>query len=243
MTSDAAHSGGSMPGRLDNGLVAPAYVPLTDVAAEVGRHLLDALGRARIAAYLAPVLPPGGLPDTAPVPDVPQRLFVNADERADARTIVAAAVRALGEGGVPGQPAAAEDPLAGLDTDAAFAALIADWHVDTVAAIREAERDLSREDADWRARLAQPPVSEPVWLDDDHYVPPPPPPLPRLAAPTVLALAIIALSIVVLGLGDRMGLTSDVTLLLGIGGLLCGAGILVMRLREYHDEDDDGSAV
>ena len=48
------------------------------------------------------------------------------------------------------QPA---DPLAGVDTDAAFDALVADWHVDTIAAMRDAERDLTREDADWRARL------------------------------------------------------------------------------------------
>ena len=36
--------------RLDNGLRAAAYVPLTDVEPAVGQHLLTALGRARIAA-------------------------------------------------------------------------------------------------------------------------------------------------------------------------------------------------
>lgn len=242
MTSDAGHRGGPTPGRVDNGLVAPVYVPLTDVPDGTGRHLLDALARARIAAYLAPVLPPGGLTGTASAQDLPQRLFVNADERADARTIVAAAVRALGTGEPPPAPVA-EDPLAGLDTDAAFAALVADWHVDTVAAIREAERELSREDADWRERLAREPVAEPVWLDDDHYVPPPPPPLPRLAGPTILAMAVLAVSILVLGLGGWMGLAGDLSLVLGIGGLLLGAGILFMRLRENNDEDDDGSVV
>ena len=35
-------------GRRDNGLIAPAYVPLTDVAAELGDQVLAALGRARI---------------------------------------------------------------------------------------------------------------------------------------------------------------------------------------------------
>lgn len=242
MTSGAGQAGGSVPGRLDNGLVAPAYVPLTDVDVEVGRHLLTALGRARIAAYLAPVLPPGGLPGTAVADEVPQRLFVNADERSDARTIVAAAVRALGAGEQPPGPAT-DDPLAGLDTDAAFAALVADWHVDTVAAIREAERELSREDADWRERLAQPPAADPVWLDEEHYVPPPPPPLPRLAPATVLALVVLVVSVLVLAAGGMLGLPGDLTLLLGIGGLLVGAGMLVMRLREYPDEDDDGSAV
>ncbi len=33
------------------------------------------------------------------------------------------------------------------------------------------------------------------------------------------------------------------TFLLGVGGLLVGAGMLVMRLRERPDEDDDDGAV
>jgi hypothetical protein len=223
MTGDGVH-------RVDNGLEAPTYVPLTDVDAEIGVHLLTALGRARIAAYLD--IRPGSL----------RRLFVAADERADARTIVAAAVRALGS---PEPPPVTADPLDGVDTDAEFAALIADWHVDTVNAIREAERELNREDAEWRERLAEPtaPSDEPVWLDDEHYVPPPPPPLPRFAAPTIMGLTILAVSIIVLGLGGEIGLANDLTWILGVGGVLLGAGILVSRLREHRDEDDDGSAV
>lgn len=220
-------------GRLGNGLLAGMYVPLTDVEPVVGRHLLTALGRARIAAYLAPR--PGA-------DERQQRLYVNADERADARTIVAAAVRALGEA-PPAPSQAPADPLAGVDTDAAFAALVADWHVDTVAAVRDAERELSREDAQWRANLERGAVEEPVWLDDDHYVPPPPPPLPRLAAPTVLALLILAASLGVLVLGASFGLQSDLTFLLGIGGLLCGAAMLVTRLRATRDDDEDDGAV
>lgn len=233
-TGELSGAGGpDEAGRLSNGLVATAYVPLTDLDAETGTHVLTALGRARIAAYLEPA-PRAG--------ETQQRLFVNADERADARTIVAAAVRALG-GSEPEVPERSDDPLAGMDTDAEFAALISDWHVDTVAAIREAERDLSKEDAEWRARLAKPQVDEPVWLDDDHYVPPPPPPLPRLAAPTIMAMSILAVSIILLGLGGEFGLASDLTLLLGVGGVLVAAGMLVMRLREHNDDDDDGSVI
>src|SRR5581483_3924021 len=113
--------------------------------------------------------------------------------------------------------------------------LIADWHVDTHEAIRSAERDLRREDADWRARLARPPVNEPVWLDDDHYVPPAPPPLPKLATPTI-----------VLGVGGQFGLAGRLSLVLGIGGLLLGAVILFTRVRERRREDgdeDDGAAL
>lgn len=226
--------GGPEPGRLDNGLRAPAYVPLTDVDPDVGQHLLTALGRARIAAYLGPTAEPDG----------PQRrLFVASEERVDARTIVVAAVRALG--GEQPELAETADPLADVDTDAAFRELIANWHVDTVAAVRDAERDLTREDAEWRARLNKPPAADEVWLDEDHYVPPPPPPLPRLAAPTILAMAVLALSILVLGLGGHFGLADGLTFVLGIGGLLLGGLILFSRLREGRgdDDDDDGAAI
>lgn len=223
--------GGHEP--LDNGLRATAYVPLTDVDAIVGRHLLTALGRARIAAYLGPV-PTGA--------DEQRRLFVAADERVDARTIVAAAVRALGTD-EPDLPSS--DPLAGMDTNSAFDALVADWKIDTVAAIREAERDLTREDADWRARLLRPQSSDEVWLDEDHYVPPPPPPLPRLAAPTIVAMTVLAISIVLLGLGGQFGLAGRFTLVLGLAGLLLGAVILFSRVRDFRrdDEEDDGAAL
>jgi hypothetical protein len=221
----------SSPDRLDNGLRAPAYVPLTDVDPQLGQHLLAALGRARIAAYLDRTAREMGQ----------QRLFVASDERTDARTIVAAAVKALGAE----QPALPpSDPLAGVDTDAAFQELVADWHVDTVAAVREAERDLTREDAEWRARLVNPHESDEVWLDDEHYVPPPPPPLPRLAAPTIVAMSVLAVSILLLGLGGQFGLASGFTFVLGIGGLLLGAVILFSRVRERRrDDGDDGAAI
>ena len=230
--------------RLDNGLRAVAYVPLTDVDAEVGRQLLTALGRARIAAYLGGVGLPDGELDR-------RRLFVAAEERVDARTIVQATVRALGSSAAelledpPVPPAKPADPLAGIDTETMFAELVADWHVDTHDAIRRAERDLTREDADWRARLAKPPVDdEPVWLDDDHYVPPPPPPLPRLSLAAVLAIVLLVLSIFLLAAGTVIGLADNVARVLGVAGLLVGVGILLTRVRDFNrDEDDDGAAL
>ncbi|MDP9116197.1 MAG: hypothetical protein M3O28_02820 [Actinomycetota bacterium] len=224
--------------RLDNGLGAPSFVPLTDVDTQLGSHILSALARARIAAYLDP---------TPDFDESRRRLFVAAEERGDARTIVAAAVRGLGGSGpgvaAPGTPTPQDDPLVGVDTDAAFAAMIADWHVDTVAAVREAERELRKRDADWAASLAPPPSDEPVWLDDDHFIPPPPPPLPRLAPPTIGAMALLAVSILLLGLGGAFGLATDLTMLLGVLGVLLGAWILIMRLRERPYDDDDGAVL
>jgi hypothetical protein len=220
--------------RWDNGLPAAAFVPLADVDAEIGPDLLRVLERARIAAYLVPA-------GSAPVDGVVrQRLYVAASDRADARTIVASAMRSIRPAGTAGAPAPLTDPLDEIDTEAQFAALIADWHVDTVAAVRSAERDLTREDAEWRARLEPP--ADALWLDDEHYTPPPPPPLPRLALPTVWALVLLVLSLGVLVFGGRLGLSGDLSFLLGVAGILLSAGMLIMRLRE-RPEDDDGAVV
>lgn len=239
------------PGRSDNGLRAAAYVPLTDVEPAVGERLLTALGRARIAAYLVGGTDGDAQPDLAADR---RRLFVASDERTDARSIVAAAVRELDAS--TEVPAATDDPLAGIDTKSAFDALVADWHVDTHTAVRDAERDLRREDAEWRSRLNRRPAEqpdeqsagqsseEPVWLDDDHYIPPPPPPLPRLAGLTILAMAVLVVSIFVLGFGGYIGLSGYFTFVLGVMGLLLGAFMLFSRVRTTgRDEDDDGSAV
>jgi hypothetical protein len=235
--------GAEAPRPLDNGLAAARYVPLTDIDADIGKHLLTALGRARIAAYLDESPAHSSAGDAASGPTRTRRLFVAADERSDARTIVAAVVRA--SGGTPPPIPADElkprpDPLVGVDTDAAFADLIADWHVDTVTAIREAEKALSREDEDWKARLEQAPA-EPSWLDEQHYVPPVPPPIPRLAAPTIMAVIVLAASVLLLVLGGELGIASNLTMLLGVCGVLLSTGILVMRLRENRDDDDDGA--
>jgi hypothetical protein len=217
----------SAPERRDNGLIAPSYVALTDVAAALAPQVLSALGRARIAAYLAESQRDDAL-----------RLYVASSERIDARTIVASVLRAAGD------EAPLRDPLEGIDSDAEFERLIADWHVDTHIAIREAERDLTREDEEWRARLNQKPVADDTpWLDEDHYVPPVPPPLPRFAAPTIIAMIVIAISIVLLGFGAEFGLDSRFTLLFGVIGILLGVGILVTRLRDHRDDDDDGAVL
>jgi hypothetical protein len=220
-----------VPGSWNNGIQAASYVPLTDVSAPIAPKLLTALERARIAAYLAETSDADGA----------LRLYVASTERSDARTIVAAVVRANGE--VPEPPVEAPtDPLAGIDADAAFAALIADWHVDTHTAIRDAEKELTREDEDWRQRLAQPSESEDLaWLDEDHFVPPPPPPLPRPTAPIVLGLLLVVTSIALLAFGSYLQLPFELCLFLAVTGILSATTLFVLRLREYRDEDDDGA--
>ena len=247
--TDAMNPGAqSLPGetpRRDNGLSAASYVPLADVDTDVGDHLLSALRRARIAAYLEPVAGggaptegPGASESTASETDR-QRLFVATGDRADARTIVQVAARADGDSAM--RP---PDLLEGVDTNAEFSALIADWHVDTINAVRAAERDLSREDAEWRARIEPGFPAASAEDDEEHYVPPAPPPLPRLSWATIWALLIMSASVVVLIVGSEFGLPSDFSFLAGVAGILVGAGILIMRLRERPpDEDDDGAVV
>jgi hypothetical protein len=239
----------SLPGetpRRDNGLSAASYVPLADVDPEVGDHLLSALRRAGIAAYLEPVAGrdaptggPGALAGTAAEADR-QRLYVATGDRADARTIVQVAARADGDSAM--RP---PDLLEGVDTNAEFSALIADWHVDTISAVKAAEHDLTREDSDWRARIEPGFPDGSTEDDEEHYVPPAPPPLPRLSGATIWALLIMSASLVVLIVGSEFGLPSDFSFLAGVAGILVGAGILIMRLRERppDDEDDDGAVV
>jgi hypothetical protein len=216
----------------DNGLQAPAYVPLADIDPAVRDILLAALRRARIAAYVAPA---------ATVESPPRlRLYVATSERSDAQAVIAVAARSVVQDGAA---ASRPDLLAGVDPRAEFDALVGDWHVDTVKAVRAAERDLSQEDAEWRMRLQLPPAGADANAEDEHYVPPPPPPLPRLAGATVLALVVMVISIVVLGFGRALGLPGDLAFLAGVAGILIGAGLLVMRLRERPPEEDDDGAV
>lgn len=233
---DEQHQPGS--GAWNNGLLASSYVPLTDVDSPLAPRILTALERARIAAYL-----------TASDDEHTLRLHVASGERSDARTIVAAVIRASDASDVPEPPSEAhpkpepDDPLAGIDADAEFAALVADWHVDTHEAIRSAERDLTREDEDWRLRLHREPVDEDdlTWLDDDHYVPPNPPPIPRPTAAVVLGMLLVAVSIVLLAVGAELGLAFETRLLLAVVGIVTATVVLVLRLRKYRDEDDDGA--
>lgn len=215
----------------DNGLEAPAYVALADIDPSVGDALLTALRRARIAAYLEP---------TASSEDASrERLYVAAGERTDARAVVEVAARtAVQDGTAASRP----DLLAGVDAQAEFDALVGDWHVDTIDAVRAAERDLTREDADWRMRLQLPAAAPDA---DDHYVPPAPPPLPRLASATILALVVVAAAVVLLAFGQALGLPGDLAFLAGVAGILVGAGLLIMRLRDGSDgdEDDDGAVI
>lgn len=81
-------SGGSR-GRRDNGLDAAKFTPAADVDPRVGEHLLDVLGLAGIAAYLAPSSDLHPITRTTTLPSRPtDRLWVDERHVEEARALI-----------------------------------------------------------------------------------------------------------------------------------------------------------
>ena len=115
------------PQRRDNGLRADQFVALADVDPRLGEHLLDLLRLADIPAYLEPTTDPRvgvRYRSAGPV----ERLYVQADQRQQARAVVVAAAHEAGEAAapevVPPAPATRDDVLFGVDTDAEFERIV-----------------------------------------------------------------------------------------------------------------------
>jgi hypothetical protein len=233
VTSPASHRG-----RRDNGLDSDKFSPVADVDPRLADHLLDVLGLRDVPAYVEPT--PTSDPVTA------DRLYVAADQTSEARQVLTEIASELGIEVSPHrhsdrqreQPPA--DPLAGIDTDAEFAKI--------VAGIQDLDLDLGLE-------APGPPVAPPARplgtarpdpLDEvEHFVPPPAPPLPRPALPTAMAVLVTLLGVLVLAFGYPLGLPSDLPLPLGVVLVLFGSALLVLRLRPEprDDSDDDGAVV
>ena len=190
------------------GCMRRAYVPLTDVDPAVGAHLLTALGRARIAAYL--------------------------DRQRAARQRPAPAVRRLRRARRRPhhrrrrRPRARRGRRRRRDAAGADAA-----HATRSTArrhrrrVRRAGRRLARRHRrrgarrrarpDPRGRRLAGPAEQAagrateVWLDEDHYVPPPPPPLPRLAGADDHRDGGARALDLVLGLGGQIGLANELS--------------------------------
>lgn len=138
------------PQRRDNGLRADAFVALADVDPRLGEHLLDLLRLADIAAYLEPPADPR-MSSRYRVDGPIERLFVQSDLRRAAREVVLDAAREAGASTPPSTgeqvPATAAvassrpDPLAGVDTDAEFARIMAGFD-ETAPAQRRGMRSL-----------------------------------------------------------------------------------------------------
>lgn len=260
-------------GRRDNGLAALAYVPLADVDPRIGDHLLDILWAAGIPAYLEPPPDTDALRQlTAPTQPV-DRLWVDGDRRIDARTLVEAEAAQLPGERAADSPAEEVIPddidSLGADELAAWDEIVAQFTED------ESDSDSDEgaahpwpaaEDLDVPTRAPErprqtPPTDEPRGrdlldaidaldglADDDegHFEPPPPPPIPRLSKYAALALAMMAGGVVLLFLPGLAGLSdSSGVFALGVIAIICGAGLLIWRLKEDRGGDgpDDGAIV
>jgi len=226
VSSPASHRG-----RRDNGLNSDKFSPVADVDPRLADHLLDVLGLRDVPAYVEPT--PTSDPVTA------DRLYVAADLTSEARQVLTEIASELGievaqhrHWDRPREEAAV-DPLAGIDTDAEFARIVADLRdLDAPPAVTPTFRPLG--------------TAAPDPLDEvEHFVPPPAPPVPRPTLPTAMAVLVTLLGVLVLAFGYRMGLPADLPLPLGVVLVLFGAGLLVLRLRPEprDDSDDDGAVV
>jgi hypothetical protein len=220
---------GSAPahrGRRDNGLDSERFSPVADVDPRLSDHLLDVLGLRDVPAYVEPA--PATNPATL------DRLYVASEQTAEGRVVLAALAAELGidiaqDGHRRGARDRATDPLAGIDTDAEFNAI--------VAGLEELDRPLFEITVSPSAHAAGETAQE---TPAEHFVPPPPPPLPRPAAPTALAVLITLLGIAVIAFGGLLGLPQDFPLPAGVVLILFGTVLLILRLRPEPRDDSDG---
>ncbi len=225
----------SRRGRRDNGLDASLWHPLRDVDPRVGEHLLDVLREEGIAAYLAPSTDVGPYTRTQFLPSPPtDRLFVDRARRAEARTVVD--THADEHAPARPEPPAVRRAVDDEATDAEFARIVAAWEAESGPAAPVTE--LPRDDP-------PPPPAEPDVLDrpEEHYEPPPPPPLPVLAPASLYALLLIAAGALGIVAPGAIGLSLDVGIVLGVLAVVGGVSVLVARMRDRSDDDDDGAVV
>jgi hypothetical protein len=80
----------------------------------------------------------------------------------------------------------------------------------------------------------------------EKFVPPPAPPLPRVPFQVVLSILAIIAGFVIFFDRNLLPVSSGVSMVLGLAGVLGGAASLIMRLRPGGEDDepfDDGAVV
>jgi hypothetical protein len=260
--------------RRDNGLHASSYVRLRDVETHVVEGLLDRLRDEDVAAYVAPASGRRGPYGDTVLPDSPSdSVFVDADRRDQARTII-------------------EAYLAEVADELAWAALVAGFHTPSAD---EVPRWPASEDVDEPADATGPTgptelsgpagpseVSGPAeasdpsdatesatgrdreptgfvtmpWppaapttavpADDDHFEPPPPPPIPVPDTLGRFAWAAVLGGPLFLIVATLVGLeASGWSGLLALGAFMGGFVTLVARMKDRPPTDlgDDDGAV
>ncbi len=147
------------------------------------------------------------------------------------------------------------------DVDAAFAAIVADLEREGLGADIQADSERT-ESLPHPAKAEEPQPAEPPataaatepataswrgheaewdwsWgTDEGHYVPPEPPPLPRLRPVTIIALVLVVVGVVLLIVPGIVGLTDWIGRPISLLILVCGFGLLFLRIRRTPPETD-----
>jgi hypothetical protein len=223
-------------GRRDNGLDAALWSPLRDVDPRIGEHLLDLLSAVGIAAYLEPSADVEPYTRTVSLPSPPSdRLFVDRSRRAEARTLIDEHVPMPGETPATHPRPAPPTPRRDLDEDAEWTRIVSAF---------EAEHGRTVVDGGPSDAPPPPPHELPV-LDrpDEHYEPPAPPPIPAPAPASLYAVLLVAAGVLLVGAPGILNLSADLGLVLGVAAIAGGVAMLVSRMRDRSDDDDDGAVV
>lgn len=143
------------------------------------------------------------------------------------------------------------------DVDAAFAAIVADLEREGFGADVPTDTEPTEElTTSGQREAAEPTTGEPTapitawrgqeaewdWSwgsDEEHYVPPEPPPLPRLRPITVLALILVVAGVLLLAAPGVIGLDPRVATPISLLALVCGFGLLFLRMRRTPPDPGD----
>jgi hypothetical protein len=233
-------------GRRDNGLDAALWSPLRDVDPRVGEHLLDLLRDAGIPAYLEPAADVSPYTRTVHLPSPPSdRLFVDRTRTSEARGVVEGNADELARL----RPPVRRQLRADLDEEAEWRAIVAALEAEQRTPVEAgdaggpaAEPEQEPEPVPPPAAAAPPVEPEPLEAEE-HFEPPPPPPLRPPSPASLYAVLLIAVGALLVFAPQVLGLSGDIAVVLGVGGVAAGVAVLVSRMRERSVEDGDDGAV
>ncbi|RJQ69619.1 hypothetical protein D5S17_31010 [Pseudonocardiaceae bacterium YIM PH 21723] len=130
------------------------------------------------------------------------------------------------------------------DLDAAFDEIVAEWRQEGSAPVWP-EQQVDEVPVDSGTTTL--PLELPAKRDreeDEHFVPPEPPPLPPLRGPTIGALLLMAIGVLLLVAPEVIGLNSQTGLILALLALASGVGLLILKMKQDPPEGwDDGAQV
>ena len=235
-----------------------------DVDPRIGEHLLDVLAAGGIAAYLQPATDLHPVTRTTTLPARPtDRLYADREHLTTARDYLSQLTA------IPAEPdAPLEDNVPDLDEEAAWASIIAGYHVsvdpssvpwpeaEDVETSGTAAADMDTEPAPRTSilRRSPDPIDQASLLDgldtfgqpvveegdeDEGYTPPPAPPIPRISAVTAVALLALVGGLLLFFWPTLLPLSQTTTLFVAFGLVLTGFVTLIWRLRPGDDDEDD----